>query len=53
MTRPAHGKREWTTPKATRYGSVKELTQQIKEKHWGGADDVLINNATMLGDCGS
>lgn len=53
MNRPAHPKREWTTPKATRYGSVKELTQQIKNKEFGGADDVLINDQTILGDAGS
>ncbi len=53
MTRPAHRKREWTTPTATRYGSVKELTQQTKNKEWGGADDVLISNQTLLQDAGS
>lgn len=46
-------KREWVTPKAVRHGSVKEITQQTKNKTWGGGDDVLINNQMMLTNVGS
>ncbi len=43
-------KREWTTPKAICYGSVKDLTQQTKNKTWGGGDDVLVNEQAILSD---
>lgn len=46
-------KREWVTPKAIRYGSVKEITQQIKNKTFGGGDDVLINDQQVLTNVGS
>ncbi len=45
--------REWFTPKAIRHGSVREITQQTKNKTWGGGDDVLINNQQMLSSVGS
>ena len=46
-------KKEWVTPKAIRYGSVKEITQQMKNKTYGGGDDVLVNNQSILADLGS
>ncbi len=46
-------KRQWVTPKAIRYGSVKEITQQTKDKTWGGGDDVLIDNQQVLTNAGS
>lgn len=48
-----HPKRQWVTPKAIRYGSVKEITQQTKNKTYGGGDDVLINNQQLLTNLGS
>lgn len=43
-------KREWTTPKAICYGSVKDLTQQTKNKTFGEGDDVLLNGEATLSD---
>ncbi len=48
-----HQKRQWVTPKAIRYGSVKEITQQIKNKTWGGGDDVVIDSQQLLTNAGS
>ena len=43
----------WVTPSLTVYGSVKEITQQSKEKTWGGGDDVMIDCQSILSDLGS
>ncbi len=49
----ALNKKEWVTPEAFRYGSVKEITQQTKNKTFGPGDDVLVNDQTILADAGS
>lgn len=41
-------KKEWVTPQAVCYGSVKEITKQVKQKQLGPGDDVLINNQQIL-----
>lgn len=46
-------KRDWVTPQATRYGSVKEITLQVKNKTFGAGDDVLVNNQSILSNAGS
>lgn len=46
-------KKEWVAPKAVRYGSVKEITQQTKNKTFGPGDDVLINNQQLLSNVAS
>ncbi len=45
-----HLKKEWVTPSVVRYGSVREITKQTKQKTWGSGDDVLVNNQSLLGD---
>ena len=48
------GKRIYVTPELTVYGTLRELTQEdIKNKKWGPADDVLLNNQAILHDAGS
>lgn len=46
-------KKSWVTPTLTRHGSVKELTQQVKNKSYGAGDDVLVNNQAILASLGS
>lgn len=46
-------KKQWVTPKAIRYGSVKEITQQTKNKTFGGGDDVFVNEQQILSNVGS
>jgi hypothetical protein len=44
----AQVKQVWTVPTLTVYGSVEELTEGFKNKTWGPADDVLVNNQAIL-----
>ena len=44
------GKKEYVAPQLVVHGTIVELTQQIKNKVWGGADDVLISNQAVLGN---
>ena len=41
-------KQVWTAPTLTVYGSVEELTEGFKNKTFGPADDVLVNNQAIL-----
>ncbi len=45
-----HLKKEWVTPHVVRYGSVREITKQFKQKIYGNSDDVLVNNQSILKD---
>jgi len=46
-------KKPWVAPTLTLHGSVKEITQQFKNKTLGGGDDVLVNNQAILANLGS
>jgi hypothetical protein len=53
MTGQHELKKAWVTPKATRYGSVREITRDTKDKTFGAGDDVLIDDQAILADVGS
>jgi hypothetical protein len=41
-------KKVYTTPQLTVHGTLEELTQQIKNKNYGGADDVFVAGLQIL-----
>ena len=38
----------WKTPELIAHGSLEQITQQTKNKTFGGGDDVLVNNQLIL-----
>ena len=41
-------KAQWSTPILTVYGDIATITQQMKHKSWGGGDDVLVADQSIL-----
>lgn len=41
-------KKEYATPRLVVHGTIEDLTQQVKNKTFGGGDDVLVNNQAIL-----
>ncbi len=41
-------KKGWKTPRLAVYGTIGEITLQFKTKSFGGGDDVLVNNQSIL-----
>ena len=41
-------KRTYAKPELVVLGTIEELTQQVKNKVFGGGDDVLVNNQAIL-----
>lgn len=42
------GKKEYVAPQLVVHGTIVELTQQTKNKVFGGGDDVIVNNQAIL-----
>lgn len=46
-------KKAYTAPQLSVYGTVEQITLQIKNKEWGPSDDVLIQQQQLLHDASS
>lgn len=40
--------KRWKKPELITHGSLEMITQQIKNKTWGGSDDVYVNSQQIL-----
>jgi hypothetical protein len=41
-------KKAYTKPELTVHGTLEQLTQQTKNKFWGGSDDVIVQQQAIL-----
>jgi hypothetical protein len=41
-------KKEYAAPRLIVHGTIEDLTRQVKNKSFGGGDDVLVNNQAIL-----
>ena len=44
----AAAKKDYEAPQLVVHGTIVELTQQVKNKAFGGGDDVIVNNQAIL-----